>query len=770
MGSHMDAAYADQFDDQYTAVVATITARELAHDLAVAEQNASAQHARNASLSTKLTSIKLAYDETITELKTSKTAEETTARSVAALQVQVDDLVVRFDALKISQRVTLTRMQEHLAVAREETIQQRGAAELAVQEQDRVKDLLIFETDRVKSLEMEKEEIVAQKRLIQVDLTELEQRVGTLTDGLQREKADTSRLEEEKQAAVHQHGEKCENYEAVAETSRVQLNEAKGDLSRFMDRVHLLQAETQALNYRLLAAESTNLQLEGQLLAAEKQRSTLSDNLDSSEQTLNDVQSEVQRLSSDLETQVATSSERDRIVSHLNSENTTLRRANTTLLADVSKAKRSSPQWHAEVRNLQQELQERLSHAEAMAADHLAATENMTSINVTHEETISRLERMRHGLDVALRDAQEENRGSRQRLHVSGLRQKQLEADVDRLQVHNTDLVAQYVKAEAIAKASYRAKLDEACSTISKLQHKVSKLKEEKLDLHEEVKELTKEVASSKHRKRASRSGPPTIPGFNDSDGEMNPAVLGRSYRVRSTQNSHTATMNAANEQNGVKVVNQDYGTQTNTMTDRMLLNDVARVEQEMAVRTLCLTTLSASSMADHSEQIATLPPGSSVEDDGQGPSNTTSLQDKVDNMVVQLDSLMLDQEACSYKIQSQLVKAQTEALDQRQIAEATVMECDSIRAALSKTREEAGVVSSKAEAEGVRNDALEIANDKLTRKVVELQDREVMHYRMLQAASQTIAGLEGIVRCNNIYTGPASSVKYRVSASQQSK
>ncbi|KAK5741310.1 hypothetical protein LTR17_004016 [Elasticomyces elasticus] len=228
--------------------------------------------------------------------------------------------------------------------------------------------------------------------------------------------------------------------------------------------------------------------------------------------------------------------------------------------------------------------------------------------------------------------------------------------------------------------------------------------------------------------------------------------------------------MNPANEQNGVKVVNQDYGMQTDTMADRMLLNDVARVEQEMAVRTLCLTTLSASLLADHSEQIASLPPGTSVEDESQSPSNVTSLQDKVDNMVVQLDSLMLDQQACSGKVQSQLVKAQTEALDQRQIAEVAIMERDSIQAALSKTREEAQVVNSKAEAEGVRNDALEIANDKLTRKVVELQDREVMHYRMLQAASQTIAGLEGIVRCNNIYTGPASSVKYRVSASQQSK
>ncbi|KAK4891649.1 hypothetical protein LTR27_009820 [Elasticomyces elasticus] len=228
--------------------------------------------------------------------------------------------------------------------------------------------------------------------------------------------------------------------------------------------------------------------------------------------------------------------------------------------------------------------------------------------------------------------------------------------------------------------------------------------------------------------------------------------------------------MDMPNEQNADEVFDQEYGTQVNTSADRMLLNDVAKVEQEIADRTLCLTTLSASLLAAPSEQIDTLPLGSSDRDKDQISSNVTSLQDKVDNMVVQLDGLMLDQQACSHKIQTQLEKAQTEALDQRQIVEAAVMECDSIRAALSNTREEAQVVNSKAEAEGLRNDALEVANEKLTQKVVELQEREMMHYRMLQATRQTIAGLENIVRCNNIYTGPVSSAKYKISASQQLK
>ncbi|KAK5739071.1 hypothetical protein LTR17_005591 [Elasticomyces elasticus] len=228
--------------------------------------------------------------------------------------------------------------------------------------------------------------------------------------------------------------------------------------------------------------------------------------------------------------------------------------------------------------------------------------------------------------------------------------------------------------------------------------------------------------------------------------------------------------MDVANEQNGVKVNDQEYGTQVNTTADRMLLKDVAQVEQEMADRTLCLTTLSASLLADHSEQAETLPLGSSDRDETQITSNVTSLQDKVDNMIVQLDGLMLDQQACSHKIQNQLEKAQIEALDQRQIAGAANLQRDALQVALSRTNEEARVANGRAEAEGVRNDALEIANDKLTRKVVELQDREVMHYRMLQAASQTITGLEGIVRCNNIYTRPASSAKFKISASQQLK
>ncbi|KAK3639999.1 hypothetical protein LTR56_012175 [Elasticomyces elasticus] len=228
--------------------------------------------------------------------------------------------------------------------------------------------------------------------------------------------------------------------------------------------------------------------------------------------------------------------------------------------------------------------------------------------------------------------------------------------------------------------------------------------------------------------------------------------------------------MNMANEQNAVKVINQDYDTQINTMADRMLLKDVAQVEQELADRTLCLTTLSASLLANHSEQVDTLPLDSSNRDENQIPNNVTSLQDRVDDMVVQLDGLMLDQQACSHKIQNHLEKAQTEALDQRQIAEAAILQRNALQVALSRTNEEARVAKGRAEVEGVRNDALEIANDKLTRKVVELQDREVMHYRMLQAASQTIAGLEDIVRCNNIYTGPASSAKYRVSASQHLK
>ncbi|KAK4976176.1 hypothetical protein LTR42_003803 [Elasticomyces elasticus] len=209
-----------------------------------------------------------------------------------------------------------------------------------------------------------------------------------------------------------------------------------------------------------------------------------------------------------------------------------------------------------------------------------------------------------------------------------------------------------------------------------------------------------------------------------------------------------------ANEQNAVKAINQDYDTQINTMADRMLLKDVAQVEQELADRTLCLTTLSASLLANHSEQVDTLPLDSSNRDENQIPNNVT----------------LTPRQTCSHKIQNHLEKAQTEALDQRQIAEAAILQRNALQVALSRTNEEARVAKGRAEVEGVRNDALEIANDKLTRKVVELQDREVMHYRMLQAASQTIAGLEDIVRCNNIYTGPASSAKYRVSASQQLK
>ncbi|KAK5690869.1 hypothetical protein LTR97_012032 [Elasticomyces elasticus] len=550
MNSQMAGAHVAHVDDLYTAVVATIAARELARDLTVAERDASTQHAQTASLSTKLSSLVLAHDDAITKLEKSKTAEETTARAVAALQVQVDDLVVRFDALKSSQHATLTRMQERLAMARTEKSQQRETAEVAVQARDRVKDLLILEKDRAQSLETEKEEVTAQKRLVEADVAELERSLSTLNDGLRREKIITGRLEGEKQAVVHQCEEQRQHYEALVETSRLQLDGVKGDLSRHKDRVHSFESERMAVNDRLAKIESAKGRLEGLLQSSKDQSQTLFADLEESNKTVSGLRGEVRRLTFEQNSQRVAMAERDGTIGQLDHDNRSLRKANTSLMAEVAQSKRANSQARTQLRELQQSnqiLTERSSHAEAMAAKVQTDVERLTSINEKHVETISKVKMARDELGDAFRCAREENCIAHQHLQASEARQGQLAAEVDNLQNANTELNARlsdarqreadlWINAEAVVGALFEEKLDHARRTIVGLQDQVSGLNEKAGDLHDEVDELTEEVASLTRRRRStstSWSSVPTIHGFNDSDGEMRPAVLGRSYRVR---------------------------------------------------------------------------------------------------------------------------------------------------------------------------------------------------------------------------------------------